>query len=282
MFAKNRVALAASVAVAITFAAASGQATETIYDIGFEPGEGYVTGDLFGQVSGASTPNGEWETDGLEEATATVVTAPAPVKTGSQSVEVDVASGFSSVFSGDYWGIPTTTGSKLVTIEWDMWVASVSPALGEFGPVFGVAANDINGGAFPVLGSLGVDSNTTEVLFQDPSLGGGFNVIPASGGGFVTATPDSWNRFGIVLDFLAEEATYSLNGDNLLTTDFTDPGLTTFTDASIYALPGAGTSGSLGLTGTAYFDDYLVTIPEPSSTLLLIGALAPVWGRRRR
>ncbi|MEM6798445.1 MAG: hypothetical protein AAF589_02935, partial [Planctomycetota bacterium] len=207
----------ATLALLVVLSASAQASTTTLLDIGFESSEGYSTvfggtGDLFGQVPSAAAPNGEWETDGPDEAIATVQTG--TVLTGSQAVEVTTP-GFSSPFSSQFWGIPTSTPDPIVTIEWDMRVEPpVSPPIpGQFGPVFGVVANDISGAPFPELGSLGVDVNTGELLIQ-LSGSGAFDVIPAAGGGFVTA-PAGWNRYGIVLNFLTQEYTYSLNGVEL-------------------------------------------------------------------
>ena len=78
----------------------------------------------------------------------------------------------------------------------------------QFGPFFGVEAYDDSGNAVGLLGSLGVDATTGDVLYQ------------AAGTGFLTETGKlinfgQWNRFQIKLDYSTHMYTTYLNGATL-------------------------------------------------------------------
>ncbi len=75
-----------------------------------------------------------------------------------------------------------------------------------------------------------------------------------------------WNHFQIDLDYLADEYTVYLNGSPLATQGFVDRGLGLdgFTDADISALAAGGDTVSQAMTGTAYFDNFIVRA-DPAS-----------------
>ncbi len=124
-----------------------------------------------------------------------------------------------------------------------------------------------------LIGSLGVDSHTGELLYQDAD-------------GILTPTGDivpfgQWNRYTLELNYDTKKYTGYLNGAAVVTSPFIDPGITGFTDAPISAL--ASDAASLATaTGTAYFDNYSITVvPEPGGLALVgLGSLALI--RRRR
>jgi hypothetical protein len=162
-----------------------------------------------------------------------------------------------------------------------MRVTGAQGPAGTFGPFFGVEAYD-DSGTIGLLGSLGVDATTGDVLYQ------------ATGTGVLTETGSvvnfgQWNNFQIKLDYSTDQYTIYRNFGSLGTFGFVDPGLDQFSDADISALAAAGDAASMALPGTAYFDNFLVReggcpIPEPA-TLAMVGfglAGASLAARRNR
>jgi hypothetical protein len=124
-----------------------------------------------------------------------------------------------------------------------------------FGPFFGVETYDYLGSTFGVdkgvLGSLGLDASTGDVLIQ--GAGGSFADTGAD------ASFGAWHHYRIVLDFSDKQYHTYLNNNYLVTSSFVDgSGLTNFTDADISALAAGGDSVSQNLGGTAYFDNFVV------------------------
>lgn len=289
----KRSALSAVAFTAVACLAHAASAEKVIDVGGFEAASGYSTGGLVGQVAAASLPNGTFETIGSGDTTATVQDTVFAPGGGTQAVELTTG-GFSSAFgSGDFFAIfldpadrPTT---PIVVVEWDMLVDPVvpnvtdpDPGVPDFGPIFGVNPFDESGGAVSQLGSLVVDASTGEVLFQTTGTGFLSTINDGMGG---TVTVSGWNTYSIILDFVAETYTYTLNGVALGTESFIDvPVSGQLSDASLVALPGGSNAGSYTQGGTAYFDNYTITaVPEPGSLVLLAGIAAPaLLGRRRQ
>ena len=214
--------------------------------------------------------------------TSTAIVQTTTVYTGSQAVRVDRASN-----TNDRWAVPVSgwPSERFVKIQWDMRVEGPAGDVnsGEYGPYFAVEAYDDDGfqaGSFGLMGSLGVDASTAEVLYQ------------AAGTGYLTPTGSlvnfgEWNHFLINLDFVDHQYTVALNGNMLVTEDFVDgAGLNQFTDADIAALQAAGDAGSNALTGTAFYDNFTVCqVPEPGSALLAmlaVSGLSCLLGRTKR
>jgi hypothetical protein len=148
-----------------------------------------------------------------------------------------------------------------------------------FGPFFGVEAYDDDGNEVGLLGSLGVDATTGDILYQAPGSG----VLTETG---IVVDFGDWNHFQIKLDYSTDQYTIFRNFSDLGTFGFVDPNLNQFSDADIAALGAAGDPASLALTGTAYYDNFLVRegacpIPEPASFALAGLALGMVVMRRR-
>jgi hypothetical protein len=220
-------------------------------------GKGFEAPDYSTLFSGTGELEGQqgWiRTSGPALSTAFVQTA--IVHSGSQAVQVNRAAN-----SDDRWAVPVTgyPSQPTVLISWDMRVEG--PEGGAFGPFFGVEAYDDSGG-FGLLGSLGVDATTADVLYQSQDTG----FLTETG---TTVNFGAWNHFDIKLDYSVDEYTVYMNGTPLATTGFVDRslGLDDFTDANIAAISAAGDSASQALTGTAYFDNFLVmhveADPEP-------------------
>lgn len=268
-------------------------ATTTLVNVGgFEansgnPANGYKTnfdgdGKLEGQSFTPISPNGKWRKS-FDPGGTTATVQDSVFKSGSQAVRLD-----RDPNSDIAWGIPLGGGlpvtERFICIEWDMRVDITTPPSGAFAPLFGVDAIDDDGPSIGLLGSLLVDSFDGHVLYQAPGTG----LLEETG----TLVPLAvWNSFRIILDF--QDDTYSIFANDALlvtTTGFVDTIPTiNFTDADITTVPGAGDAISCNLTGTAYFDNFLVfethvnKIPEPTSLALLAWMLgaSSIAARRR-
>jgi PEP-CTERM motif len=253
------------------------------------------TGQLEGQVNpageGQVLPPGQWQRTPGGTSTAVVQSAVFAPGGGTQAVQVNRAANNDVRWAVqvDHLGypdypnpFPPEPAQPCLCINWDMRVQQTQGAAGTFGPFFGVEAYDDATG-IGLLGSLGVDATTGDVLYQ------------ATGTGALTETGSvvgfgQWNRFQIKLDYSTNQYTIYRNFASLGTFGFVDgAGLDQFSDADISALGAAGDPGSQALTGTAYFDNFLVRegacpIPEPA-TIALIGfglAGASLGARRNR
>lgn len=257
------------------------------FDTTFGPGgPGTGAGQIEGQTP--STFNGTWlRTKGIGLSTANVQNS--VVKTGSQALKVDRAAN-----SDDRWAVPVDgypgLNQRYICIDWDMRVQQTVGPTGTFGPFFGVEAYDDNASTLGLLGSLGVDASTGDVLYQIQDSG----FLTETG---TTVAFGAWNNFHIQLDYLTHTYKFGMNGVVLGSTGFVDHnnipgGLDEFTDADIAALAAAGDAASLALGGTAYFDNFKVIesatpcfpeIPEPTAGLLaMLGATALGVVRRRK
>ncbi len=178
-----------------------------------------------------------------------------------------------------------------ICITWDMSV--LQTVSNTTGPFFGVEAYDNDNNPVATLGSLGVNSTTGEVVYQSAVTGPGVGGDFTNTGSFVTLGANNWNRFQIKLDYSTLQYTVYLNGNTLGTIGFVDefnyPGqMYQLSDVDISGLSMAGDSVSMGLTGTAYFDNFLVRegmcIPEPNTLLLVASGLGLIAsaGRRQR
>lgn len=238
------------------------------------------TGQLEGQINppgeGQVIPPGQWLRTGAAGSTATVQTAvPAPGG-GLQAVRVNRAANNDARWAvpvehlgyPDYPNpFPPEPAQPFICTSWDMRVEQTIGAAGTFGPFFGVQAYDDDAG-IGLLGALGVDASTGDVLYQ------------ATGTGVLTETGSvvnfgQWNQFQILLDYSVDQYSIYRNGALLGTFGFVDPGLNQFSDADISALAAAGDAASQALAGTAYFDNFLVregvcVVPEPG--ILFIAA----------
>lgn len=256
-----------------------------------------VTGQLEGQVNppgfGQIISPGQWLRP-LGTQTGTGVVQAAVVKDGAQAVRIDRLGD-----SPDRWGIPVNNqgypeypgpnanGEPLqpcLCINWDMRVAGpAGDPLTDFGPYFGVEANDDDVSGLSLLGSLGVDATTGEVLYQAPGSGD----LTAAGPVTVFGT---WHNYQIKLDYSTHAYTIYYDKAPLGTFAFVDGPEDQFSEANIVALAANGAPADLARAGTAFFDNFLVreggcmVIPEPSTVMLAaLGlTLVPYVARRRR
>jgi len=262
-------------------------------------GTAAVPGQLEGQVNPAGEGQGgvspgQWlRTKGAGASQAIVQSGVFAPGGGNQAVKVDRAAN-----SDQRWAVPVNAlgypdypnpqngqpSQPCICITWDMNVTkSAGNGITTFAPFFGVEAYDDDGNPVGLLGSLGVDSATGEVLYQ------------AAGTGFLTPTGSTvaygqWNKFQIKLDYSNHTYSTFLNNVMMGTIAFVDQtnipgGLDQFSDADIATVAAAGNAASLALTGTAYYDNFLVRegvcIPEPSTVLLAVFGLMATQLRRR-
>ena len=173
-------------------------------------------------------------------------------------------------------GFPASP-TDLISIKWDMNVLPSGVPSGSFGPFFGVEAYAQPGGGNTVLGSLGVDTGTGDILYYDPVFG--FTEVPN-----VSVTFTDWHMYELLLDFGADEYSIFYDG-GLLVSDipFTDGPASTFSDAPLATLAAGSDPDSQEAIGTGFFDNYVITaIPEPSAMLfgevvcMCVGASAVV------
>ena len=253
------------------------------------------TGQLEGQVNpageGQILPPGQWlRTQAGGASTANVQSAVFAPGGGSQAVRVDRAANEDTRWAvpvnhlgyPDYPNpFPPEPAQPCICLSWDMRVEQTVGAQDTFGPFFGVEAYDDDVNEVGLLGSLGVDASTGDILYQATGTG----VLTETGS---TVNFGDWNHFQIKLDYSTDQYTIFRNFGALGTFGFVDPNLDQFSDGDIAALGAAGDAGSQALTGTAYYDNFLIRegacpIPEPA-TLALVGlALGiAIIGRRGR
>jgi hypothetical protein len=180
---------------------------------------------------------------------------------GNKAVRVNRAANIDN-----WWGAPlgvTAPTGQFVFVGWEMRVSATGATNGGLGPFMGVQAYDDAGG-FGLLGSLGVDATTLDVMYQREGDG----VIVETGR---KASPDNWYSYGMLFDFSAGKYTVYFEEQPLVTNDLVDlhvPGasLDRLTDADIAALAAQADHESQKLAGTAYFDDFRI-IKALSSTI---------------
>jgi hypothetical protein len=260
-----------------------------------------VPGQLEGQVNPAGEGQGgispgQWlRTKGSGASQAVVQSAVFAPGGGNQAVKVDRAAS-----SDQRWAVPVNAlgypdyptpppgqpSQPCICVTWNMRVEkSAGNGNTTFGPFFGVETYDDDGNPVGLLGSLGVDAATGEVLLQAANTG---VLTPVSGNR--TVAFGTWNKYQIKLDYSTHTYSTFLNDVMTDTIAFVDQanipgGLDQFSDADIAAVGAAGDAGSQALAGTAYFDNFLVRegvcIPEPSTVLLAVFGLTATQLRRR-
>jgi subtilisin family serine protease len=184
---------------------------------------------------------------------------------GHQSVRIDRVYDpeiFDPLYGADaWWGVPLSnlapTG-PLVLVAWDMRVTATGAENGGLGPFFGVQTYDDHSGVIGLLGSLGVDATTMDVVYQREQDGS----IVETG---VKATSDAWYSFAMLFDFAASEFTIYFEGRPLRTNDFVDLELEDITldritDADFAALASQADESSQQMEGTAYVDNFRIAV----------------------
>ncbi|RIK73814.1 MAG: hypothetical protein DCC67_17385 [Planctomycetota bacterium] len=198
-------------------------------------------------AAGALEGQQNWVAAGASASTATVQSS--IVRTGAKAVAVARAANADRRWARPVSGYPT---GRYVVIDWDMRVAPTGAGDDVFGPFFGVEAYDATN-AIGLLGSLGVDATTGDVLYQTQDDG----FLAETG---AKATFNAWNSFRILLDFASDKYGVYFNGSPLATTGFVDRSLNLnhFTDADVSTFAAAFDAASLAQPGVAYFDSFRV------------------------
>lgn len=220
---------------------ASLAATNILDTQGFES---YGVGALQGQLAGARL----WQTVGDGGSSAAVANSIGIAS--SKGVQVNRAAR-----SDDWWAV-TYTGaglptSRYVFIDWDMKVNSTGAGAGVQGPFMGVESYD-DATTPKLLGSLGVDATTRDVMYIDP------------GTGYLTETgitvDSNWHHYQVRLDFTGDLYSTSLDNVPLLSQPiaFVDGPSSTFSDADIAAFGAGADIASQNQTATAFFDNFIV------------------------
>jgi len=191
-----------------------------------------------------------WASNNFGNGTSTATVESGFPYTGDNSLRV-----FRDADSDARWADPIENSSnqvgRYIVIDWDMLVVATGPTDG-FGPFFGVEAYD-DSSSVNLLGSLGVDATTGEVLYQKDGSG---EFLVAD----TTITPNSWNHYQIRLDFQTDAYQISVNYDDVLNSleGFVDGPSSQLTDADIAALAAGPEFDSQNKTATAYFDNFIV------------------------
>src|SRR5688500_1047933 len=192
--------------MACVLACAAGVARAEDDDIvnaaGCEPPFSTVTagGALEGQINpageGQVLPPGQWQRTPGGTSTAVVQSAVFAPGGGTQAVRVNRAANNDVRWAVqvDHLGypdypspFPPEPAQPIISISWDMRVEQTVGQVNTFGPFFGVEAYD-DSGVIGLLGSLGVDATTGDVLFQAAGSG----VLTESGS---VVAFGAWNTF---------------------------------------------------------------------------------------
>ncbi|TWU25778.1 hypothetical protein [Bythopirellula polymerisocia] len=219
--------------------------------------ESYSVGNLEGQFQPvATTTPRDWKHASNVSAGTAVVGSNVGLS-NSKGVQVDRGAN-----SDDRWAVPVgglgfpSYGNILV--DWDMKVMGTGSSTA-FGPFLGVDTYDDTGtppGAPRVLGSLGVDATTGDVLYQLQGSG-----ILAETGASVTF--GQWHHFQIRLDFVLDNYKVFVDGVQKGSQGFVDGVSSMFTDADIASFAAAPDAISQGQTATAFFDNFVVRNYRP-------------------
>lgn len=218
-------------------------AASTIISTDF--GSPYVVGS---PLQGQPSPPPAWTTAGAGGSTATVKAGVG--MSGTPGVEVTRAA---AANADRRWAIPVTgyPTQRYVIVDWDMKVSEAT-VLGGFGPFMGVDTYDADIVPY-VLGALGVDASTGDVLYQFQDSG----VLTETG---LVVNFDQWYHYRLVLDFASDTYLGYVNGSQVAATGFVDRGfgLNNFTDADIATFAAAADAISQNLSATAVFDNFVV------------------------
>jgi len=192
------------------------------------------------------------------------------VRSGAKALQIDRAAN-----SDKSWAIDVTNFNihRIVVVDWDMRVTATGLETGPIGPFFGVESHDLNANpGFTLLGSLGVDATTGEVLYQAEGSG----ALVASSSEVVFG---AWHHYRLLYDFTLHKYSGFFEGTKVVTTGFVDQvlggGLNDFTITGFSALAAQPDSGSQALTGTVYVDNFRVWdgIPEDFNVDLAVSGL---------
>ena len=218
----------------------------------------YEPGPLEGQ-----DPIGPWQKDTARTGVATVQST--VVQSGDQAVAMTrpAAPNGDTRYAVRELVVPDQD-LNVIRVNWDMNVPANAAQGADFGPFFGVEAYDEVPEGTPasgqplLIGSLGVDATTGDVLYQDGSTG----VFVETG---FDVNFGQWYHFTLELDYTTDTYTVYVDGVPRGSTGFVDDGVTGFTDAPLAALAATAQSRATA-TGLAYFDNYRIDIDSVQSS----------------
>lgn len=198
---------------------------------------------------------------------------------GGQGVEVTTAPGKTD--TEWYVSKPILPVSPLDTVQvgWSESYVPTTTAGLTYGPFFGVEFFDASLGTPKQIGGFGVDSTTGDllVLINDSN---GVNYAPLMTPNIIAG--NSFNDYGVSIDYTNKTYSVSLNGTVLETDPFVDPTATAFTDAPIATRFVSYANEQTLNGGTAYFDNYSISVvPEPTM-ISAIAVFSLGLARRRR
>jgi len=241
---------------------------------GFEQGAGlpprFVPGVLTGQDFAT------WVEQGPAVGGGTAVVQTAVVSSGSQAVRVDRTNADKRYWANfaDVTSTSIPPLERFLSIDWDMNVSRSSVPGVPFGPFFGIEAYDPNS---RVISAAGVDATTGDVLYEAPGTG----ILTETG---VKVPFGSFQKFRLVLDYNTRSFEVFVNDALAVKAPgFVNSSVSGFSDADIAAL--AAQAEPPTQTGTAYFDNYVVStsaVPEPGSVGLVAVAVAGMLVARPR
>lgn len=210
--------------------------------------DGYIAGPLQGQSAGSSN----WVTIGSGGGSAIV--EPANGVDGTSGVHVTRGASSNDWWAVSYSGdnLPT---SRFVFVDWDMRIANTNSEAA-YGPFIGVVIYDDTLGPH-VLGALGVDASTRDVLFEAP----GSADFTDTG----VIADEGWSHYQIRLDYLTHSYSIAADGASLTLQPlaFVSGASDHFTDADIAALAAGADYDSVIQMGTADFDNFVVRQTSP-------------------
>jgi hypothetical protein len=232
---------------------------------GFEPTR-FQPGNLVGQ----DPVQGPWVKFGAPEVSiaasgGTVQSGVA--QAGTQSLRIDRLNGQDVRFA-PFRATPTNIGETL-RIAFNLRV-DAAPGAQPFGPFIGVEAYGDNGTGGParLIGSVGIDAKTGEILVQQAGTG---NLI-------TTTAPagdyrGTFHSFFLDLDYPTQTYRVFLDANPIpiYTGGFVDgtvvTPITNFSDADFSALAAAPDPASQAATGTGYIDNYRISLRDSGTTL---------------
>jgi hypothetical protein len=207
--------------------------------------ESFADGNLVGQQGWLTSPPSEPG----NVTTATVMPAAGP--DGSKAVRVSRGANEDRRFAVVVQeGVDYDLG-RFVLASWDMRVNQSNGSASQFGPLMGVEAYDNNAPSppFTLIGSLGVDATTGDVIYQATNTG----FIKETG---VFATFGAWHHFDLLLDFNTKTYRGYFDSQELFQEGFVDGGITALTDVDLSAI--AAATNSMAVTADAYVDNFQV------------------------
>ena len=223
----------------------------TLFDSGGFEAPRYSPGPLESQ-----DPQGPWLKDTARVGVASVQTG--TVRSGNQAVRLTRP----AAANGDtrYGVVKRFTPSgdlDVVRVSWDMNIPRNEQTGVTYGPFLGVEAYDTVGVTPLLIGSLGVDASTGDVLYQD----GTTSALTETG---TIVALGQWNQFTLEVDYATDTYTVFVNGEARASTTFVADAAAGFSDAPIAALAASADTVATA-TGTAFIDNYRIEVSaEPT------------------